>query len=552
MTTEQAIHPSAWVCAALTGLAFLAAAPGWTVVYFLLLVPLYLLTPPRVYAPVTAIHMLGIIATMELGSTGDTIFLALSTLVSWAALAALRIQGGGVVDKELADTLRVKLIRIWYSLGLMLAVAAVLLHGTPLWFAAAWCAFAWTMRNSLPTSSQISWKRRFRWAGVSCAAIIVALLVAEGVTRAFVVPVHPMIQFVQLHPEYFKTNRPHSSARIPVLVNFKQYRWVETTFSSQGLRDREYGAKEPGEIRIALLGDLHVLGHATSMEESIPQQLERVLEERLGHDRVRVINAGIAGSSVWEQHGFLRDRVLPLEPDIVLHGLQPDMGISYSLLRDETYLHEVMELHENRTLFYMNQERWPVRLHFELCGWSHVYLSACGTVLPVTGIIAISNRLRFVPALRRPIKAELSYRMGGLEASLVDWYPKLEQGFGNMKAEIRELRGNCEEFGVPYAPFCIPQLASLSQGYFDALHRQSDPDSEYDTQKAIRLTQQFFEAEGIDWIDFAGGMRAHPEPLTLYFPYDGHFTPEGCRVAAELLADALLEDYGALFPVSNR
>ncbi len=49
------------------------------------------------------------------------------------------------------------------------------------------------------------------------------------------------------------------------------------------------------------------------------------------------------------------------------------------------------------------------------------------------------------------------------------------------------------------------------------------------------------QAASIPALDLLPAVRAHPDPRSLYYPGDGHFTAEGNRVAAEAVAAWILE-----------
>ena len=87
-----------------------------------------------------------------------------------------------------------------------------------------------------------------------------------------------------------------------------------------GMRDRDYPIeKQAGTIRIALLGQSHVLGTFVAEHE----MFETVLEERLnresrGRPRYEILNFAVTNHSLTQELALLEDRVLDFDPDIVI------------------------------------------------------------------------------------------------------------------------------------------------------------------------------------------------------------------------------------------
>lgn len=75
-------------------------------------------------------------------------------------------------------------------------------------------------------------------------------------------------------------------------------------------------AKPTGEGRILMVGDSFTYGYLVGDDETLPAQLQRLLTNRYG-DRIRVINAGLGGSSVISAH-HIALRGLAVHPDLVV------------------------------------------------------------------------------------------------------------------------------------------------------------------------------------------------------------------------------------------
>jgi lysophospholipase L1-like esterase len=91
-----------------------------------------------------------------------------------------------------------------------------------------------------------------------------------------------------------------------------------------GFRTHEFTDKTPGVFRVLSLGDSCTFGIIASqaqgaeyIREPYPQQLERLVTERIGPDRLEVLNAGIAGYNSFQGLMLLRTKLRGLEPDLI-------------------------------------------------------------------------------------------------------------------------------------------------------------------------------------------------------------------------------------------
>lgn len=87
--------------------------------------------------------------------------------------------------------------------------------------------------------------------------------------------------------------------------------------NSLGLRDREIEAD--GAARILAVGDSCTYGWNVPPEAAFPQRVERLLAERGGTRRYRVINAGVPGYTSTQGLIFLREKnLLALRPSVLI------------------------------------------------------------------------------------------------------------------------------------------------------------------------------------------------------------------------------------------
>ena len=113
-----------------------------------------------------------------------------------------------------------------------------------------------------------------------------------------------------------------------------RFHGVHVQTNSLGLRDREIPTiKSPAEYRILMMGDSVVFGMGVEFEDSIPFQLEHLLNQEAGQDRrYRTVNMGVPSYNTEQELIQLRDVGLSLEPDLVLlffipNDIEPKMWV---------------------------------------------------------------------------------------------------------------------------------------------------------------------------------------------------------------------------------
>jgi lysophospholipase L1-like esterase len=109
----------------------------------------------------------------------------------------------------------------------------------------------------------------------------------------------------------------------------------EQLTNSQGLRGEEIGPKPHDEFRILSLGESTTFAIMLPAEANYSAGLQRKLP-RLDSKRVRVVNAGVPGYSLYQGVTYLTDRGDRLEPDgvLVYFGYNDFLATAYRTQRD--------------------------------------------------------------------------------------------------------------------------------------------------------------------------------------------------------------------------
>jgi lysophospholipase L1-like esterase len=89
--------------------------------------------------------------------------------------------------------------------------------------------------------------------------------------------------------------------------------------------------KPAGELRVLFIGDSGTAGAFLPIEQSFPLRFQQLLRQRDPDTRVRAINAGVWGMTTIDEYHLLRDKLLPLQPDVVVVGLFMANDINFNL-----------------------------------------------------------------------------------------------------------------------------------------------------------------------------------------------------------------------------
>lgn len=97
---------------------------------------------------------------------------------------------------------------------------------------------------------------------------------------------------------------------------------LRVPLNSDGFRGDEWGAKRPRVYRILALGDSCTFGLLQRetygfVAQPYPLKLQRLVERRIGADRVEVLNAAVPGYNSYQGVLLLRTRLRDLDPDLI-------------------------------------------------------------------------------------------------------------------------------------------------------------------------------------------------------------------------------------------
>ena len=97
--------------------------------------------------------------------------------------------------------------------------------------------------------------------------------------------------------------------------------WVRNVLvrtNAIGLRDIDYGDKEPRELRILSLGDSYAFGWGVEIQDSYPKVVERFLSRDFPACKISVVNGAVSGFSTYQEIIMLKKLYASISPDFVI------------------------------------------------------------------------------------------------------------------------------------------------------------------------------------------------------------------------------------------
>jgi hypothetical protein len=181
---------------------------------------------------------------------------------------------------------------------------------------APWCLLLWA---SMPRRRALLTELLAACAGAALALTLFGL-VSEAGARMLFAP-HPPNHLLRPHPTRIVDLVPNAYG----VFSFQEFQCppFRAAISAQGIRDRYFGPKPAGVRRVLAIGDSTTFGWGVALEETLPRQLEAVLQQREGAAAVEVINAGTPTYGPWQTLDWLKERGADFEPDAVLFTLFP-------------------------------------------------------------------------------------------------------------------------------------------------------------------------------------------------------------------------------------
>jgi len=308
--------------------------------------------------------------------------------------------------------------------------------------------------------------------------------------------------------------------------------------NSRGLHDVEHTLAKPDHVyRILILADSYGHAREVPLEINFARQLESLLSEQAPPEvTFEVINAGHFGLSTTQEYLYYRVEGRRYDPDLVLLGFyvgndvvdnyaplctrwNTSQTMKFPYFTPDGVLHQPGMAAQRRMLSWLRQNLYTVHTLVEVVeGSTQVdHVTVGGTDAPV------DNVLRVPMGIYLPPDAE--------------W----EQGWQVTGMALQALKTAVEADGKRFSVFVIPDRRQVIDAEWQAvLATAGEPDEvRLDREQPTQRIMALLEAQAIPALSLLEPFRAANERL--YFEVDGHFTPAGHTITAQVLAEWLRE-----------
>lgn len=289
---------------------------------------------------------------------------------------------------------------------------------------------------------------------------------------------------------------------------------VYRSTNSWGFRGPDFSqAKSPGTIRIVCLGASTTEG-SQGDEETYPYYLRQALLQLIPGRTIEVINAGHHGQGIADLLEILRRRVLPLDPDIVIF-YEAANNIGWGEFFDD-----------------------PLPCALGSC-WLRGYPRWYAWFYEHSAVFVLYSR-RAGWAGRVPVPMDHTFNVSPPKPSALHY-----------REELRKIAQETTRSGARFVLVSFVTLAhrDLTVSYqenplqFDDLYKRRYPLTADEVRRIYdyynRIARSVSRELNVPFVDMA---REFPRK-SRYFPFDSvHFSPEGNKVFAQILAKQLMHD----------
>ena len=377
----------------------------------------------------------------------------------------------------------------------------------------------------------------FQKAAVALVATVVALGVSELAFRLLWLKrltIPASIQDPHFHNRLAPNHTYHfTSGEFDVKIRTNRY----------GLRGPDPVLPKPdGTYRILMLGDSYTFGFPVEDHETFAYLTEKMLQAQ--GLSVEVVNGGVSSYSPTLHYISLRDQFLSFEPDLVMlwydiGDLQEDAWFQKNLIFDD----QGRILRADPHYIHGRYSWWEfAQRHSALAQYLNKKVLNTFKKMRILGLTGyIQTKLRgerskvAIARLKRQQEADdlatydrfLLVRESSSEA-MISRYWELSARY------VRMIRDLLDERGIPFVMGIYPygMLAGPDQWGGGREYWGFESGKTYEAAPALAMFNTFAREENILLINTYESFRDAAKTRTLFYNWDGHFTPAGHEVVA--------------------
>lgn len=370
---------------------------------------------------------------------------------------------------------------------------------------------------------QRGWKKLGPWGlavrfGVACAIIALLLVGTELLVRRL--DPQEVLGWgerpsLEPHPVFGWRLKPDSQARL----RWESYDyWVSA--NSLGYPGPEYPQqKEPGTLRVLVVGDAFTSAEGVDTDQAWPRLLEADLAARLPERKVEVLNFAITGYGP-NQYAAVVETFVPLyQPDLILIGF---------------FVNDYLDVQ-------WSDQEFRDSIGFGLPAQDGWY--AVGTLSHLRQYARLRVVDPLVELLRRRPRS-YGYFLGHFAFLERDRADLWETGRELVAERLAQIAILADEAGARVILAMIPapvQVCGPDQLAYYPRYVDLDDATRFDTKQPQRLTKELADDLGLVYYDLRPPLLSTSEACP-YQPRNIHWTAAGHRAVASYLAEALSVD----------
>jgi hypothetical protein len=323
--------------------------------------------------------------------------------------------------------------------------------------------------------------------------------------------------------------KPHAVVEVK---NRDQKRKIEVRTNSLGLRGPELVVPKPPETyRIVVLGDETIFSPETSEQDHFTTELAALLHERT-RLRIEVVNAGIPGACPLTEFLLFKQKLLAIQPDLVLLHYDWSDATDDRQLRRRTRSdsHGTPLSCAHASLHGSVRKPHPldqVRQQFRLVDW---------------GLVATGNQWKQQINQQAAISREAGTNA---YAWLRDEHPEsnvsVMQSFQPIGDVARLSQGTCFQMVVMTSPKPWQVSARCTSGQGIRMKAGVTSDACYPNRAPFEALEDFASELNVPYVDLSMPLMSGERPEANYLRYAPRWSPTGHRRVAEYLAGFLNE-----------
>jgi lysophospholipase L1-like esterase len=330
-----------------------------------------------------------------------------------------------------------------------------------------------------------------------------------------------------------------------------------------GFRGNDVKPGRTDAYRVAVIGDSFTYGWGVELEDTWLKRLEFLLREK-GLD-AEVLNLGKPGAGP-PYYADLAERAMPLlQPDLVIVAMLQGDDLASSgpegleaqteymldgVRRIWPHLVEIiwrirqsgpyadaqkpvnLPLHESAEMYRQWQQKIAAQMIEEMPHEARKHFEA----------IDPEVRKAFREGRFNPWRVELATVNPGYYANILDLEDSgVQQAIRNMTGQLIRIRKAAARYDAECLVLALPHGCYVNQAALTGLRRcgYEAPETMLESDAPDEAIQAAAAAAGLPFVKTSAPFRARCDDATLYYPLDGHLTPQGHRLLAETLARPL-------------